>query len=446
MLSLLRELQQVWEADGEHDPSVAYAATALGETLDGVANEADFYPGVPQIAPWKDPLGVRCSPPSKLQRPSAEDVAAQCPKIANLASLLLKDEAFDALPWHCWSQSVQDLKVALLIGDPELGAIQESSRFHAGVMHIAANAHYPAHCHDAVEIYHLMSGKAQWWKNPGKTCQGKGETAVMYPGDYRQTASQEAHSITTGPFESMLCFWFWSGDVVSGKYWFVEDDEEEAYMDISDIPEGRVGSYYNRMASDYNRVVVDKWGYNLPSAVAATVAGFVRDRGGLHILDIGCGNGLVGAELWKNGLNIESLVGMDISRGMLDEAKSGGNYTSLIEADLSEPLSDEPGYFNLILCVGASTYFRPSVLNHWLKLLAPGSGILCLAHKSEVTQMWEAKQNELVDGGQMHLKYKSEHLPYMPKFAEEAGNNKWANIYIFERSSRTQLSALTKYV
>ena len=433
MLSLLRELQQVWESDGEHDPAVAYAAATLGDTLDGITNEEDFYPGVPQVAPWKDPLGVRVPPPSKLQRPSAEDVAAQCPRIANLASLLLREDIFEALPWHSWSQSVPSLKCALLVGDPELGAVQESTLFHAGLMHIAANSHYPAHCHDAVEIYHLMSGKAQWWRNPGKWSQGKGETAVLQSGEYRHTASQEAHSITTGPFESMLCFWFWSGDVVSGKYWFVKDDDEDAYMDISDIPEGQVGLYYNRMASDYNRVVVDKWGYTLPSAVAATIAGFVRLRGGLHILDIGCGNGLVGAELWKNGLNIESLVGMDISRRMLDEAESGGNYTALIEADLSEPLSDQPGYFNLILCVGASTYFRPSVLNHWLKLLAPGSGVLCLAHKSEVTSMWEAKQNELVDGGQMHLMYKSDHLPYMPKFSEDANSNKWANIYIFER-------------
>ena len=434
MLSLLRELQQVWEASGQHDAAVAKAAEVLGEILNKVDNEADLDPGAPPFVPWKDSLGVRCAAPSKLQRPRAEDVAAQCPKIANLAGLLLRDDVFDALPWHCWSQAVPHLKVAMLVGDPELGAVQKCSRFHVGVMHIAANFHYPAHCHDATEIYHLMSGKAQWWRNPGMRTQGKGETAVLHPGDYRHTASQEAHSITTGPFESMLCFYFWSGDVVSGKYWFVKDDDEDTYMDISNIPEGEVGPYYDRMASDYNRVVVEKWGYTLPASVAATVSGFVQDKGGLHILDIGCGNGLVGAELWKIGLNIESLVGMDISKRMLDEARYSGNYTSLINADLSEPLSDEPGYFNLILCVGASTYFRPSALNHWLELLAPGAGILCLTHKSEVTPMWEAKQKELVDDGKMHLKYKSEHLPYMPKFSENASQNKWANIYVFERS------------
>ena len=277
MLSLLCELQQVWEVDGKQDPTVAYAATALGETLDGIANEADFYPGVPQFAPWKDPLGVRCPPPTKLQRPRLEDVAAQCPTIANLASLLLKDDVFDALPWHCWSKAVPDLKTALLIGDPVLGAVQENSQFHVGLMHIAANAHYPAHCHDAVEIYHLMSGKAQWWRNPGKRSQGKGETAVLHPGDYRHTASQEAHSITTGPFESMLCFWFWSGDVVSGKYWFIEDDDVDvdAYMNNSDIPKGQGGLCCDTMASEYKRAVVRKLSYTLPSVVAGTVTDFL---------------------------------------------------------------------------------------------------------------------------------------------------------------------------
>ena len=69
----------------------------------------------------------------------------------------------------------------------------------------------------------------------------------------------------------------------------VEDNE---YRDVSDMPRDQVGQYYDRMATDYNRVVVEKWGYKLPSAVAESVLKFVKGRSGLNILDLGCGNGL----------------------------------------------------------------------------------------------------------------------------------------------------------
>ena len=229
MLALLRELQHLWEAEGKHDAAVANAARLLAESLVDVAREADLVPGAPPAVPWRDTLGVSCSPPSMSLRPSAKDVARQCPRMANVAGILLSDEVFEALPWKAPAQLSEHftnimgggddckLKSAMLIGDPTLGAVQKSSRFYAGLMHLAPNAQYPAHCHDAEEFYQLISGRAQWQSGAG---QESPETAVLLPGGFRHHASKEPHAITTGPSESVLCFYFWCGDL-KGRYWFL---------------------------------------------------------------------------------------------------------------------------------------------------------------------------------------------------------------------------------
>ena len=234
MLALLRELQHLWEAEGKHDAAVANAARLLAESLIDVACEADLAPGAPPAVPWRDTLGVRCSPPSMSLRPSAQDVARQCPRMANVADILLSNEVFEALPWKAPATLSEHftnimgcgddckLKSAMLIGDPTFGAVQKSSEFYAGLMHLAPNAQYPAHCHDAEEFYQLISGRAQWWSGARQEPRGAGETAVLRPGEFRHHASQEPHGVTTGPSESVLCFYFWCGDL-KGKYWFLNN-------------------------------------------------------------------------------------------------------------------------------------------------------------------------------------------------------------------------------
>ena len=233
MLTLLRELQLLWEAEGKHDFAVANAACLLAECLTDVKCDVDLTPGAPPLVPWKDTHGVRCSPPTKLQRPRAEDVAAQCPRMARVVGHLLKDEIFEALPWKAPAQLSEHftrimgegdeckLKSAMLVGDPAFGAFQESSRFYVGLMHMAPDAHYPAHCHDAREFYHLISGSAKWWRGGSAESNGEGETVVLVPGELRHHASQEPHGIDTGLDESVMCFYFWCGNL-TGKYWFLE--------------------------------------------------------------------------------------------------------------------------------------------------------------------------------------------------------------------------------
>ena len=77
------------------------AAELMGESLEGVFTEADLRPGAPPSVLWEEGMvEMKCSPPLPHLRPNAAAVAKQCPKMANLAELLLREDIFEALPWQ----------------------------------------------------------------------------------------------------------------------------------------------------------------------------------------------------------------------------------------------------------------------------------------------------------------------------------------------------------
>ena len=62
---------------------------------EGVSTEADL------SLTWEDGMvELKCSPPPPHLRADVQAVAKQCPRMATLAKLLLKEEVFEALPWQ----------------------------------------------------------------------------------------------------------------------------------------------------------------------------------------------------------------------------------------------------------------------------------------------------------------------------------------------------------
>ncbi len=68
------------------------------------------------------------------------------------------------------------------------------------------------------------------------------------------------------------------------------------------------------------------------------------------ILDAGCGTGRVGQVLRE--LGYQDLEGIDISHGMLDEARKKGCYVGLHQQDLAQPLGYSDGAFDAVISVG----------------------------------------------------------------------------------------------
>ena len=93
-------------------------------------------------------------------------------------------------------------------------------------------------------------------------------------------------------------------------------------------------------------------GYRIPSMITAA---FVRyaPPGTSPILDAGCGGGIQAEPL--SMLGYEPIVGIDLSDGMLDIARSKKIYAELKQATLGERLDFPNDYFGAIISSGTIT-------------------------------------------------------------------------------------------
>ena len=93
-------------------------------------------------------------------------------------------------------------------------------------------------------------------------------------------------------------------------------------------------------------------GYRIPSMIAAA---FVRHvpPGTSPILDAGCGGGIQAEPLAMLGYG--PIVGIDLSEGMLEVARSKNLYSELKQATLGETLSFPDSHFGAIISSGTIT-------------------------------------------------------------------------------------------
>lgn len=107
---------------------------------------------------------------------------------------------------------------------------------------------------------------------------------------------------------------------------------------------------YNDWSQDYDTHLLDDFGYISPAVAAQTLAQQVQARD-ISIVDYGCGTGLVGMALRAEAFEV--VDGIDISVGMLEQARAKGAYRSLICGDLTlrTALADE--VYDVAICVGS---------------------------------------------------------------------------------------------
>jgi len=95
--------------------------------------------------------------------------------------------------------------------------------------------------------------------------------------------------------------------------------------------------------------------YKAPTLVGARV---IKQFGGsdqkYRVLDIGCGTGLCGPLVKPIS---DRLVGVDLSRNMLQRAEKRGVYDQLEEAELSAYMNTEEAAFDVVICVDTFVYF-----------------------------------------------------------------------------------------
>ena len=102
--------------------------------------------------------------------------------------------------------------VALIFGPDRFGrrCPYLSDRASLGVTLQAPNMDYPAHAHEAVEIYFILAGSVEWQ-------QGDGVWRRLTSGDFVLHKAHEPHAMRTGE-EPLLAMFAWVSDLMSEVY------------------------------------------------------------------------------------------------------------------------------------------------------------------------------------------------------------------------------------
>ena len=108
---------------------------------------------------------------------------------------------------------------------------------------------------------------------------------------------------------------------------------------------------YDQWATEYDKDLDEVFAWNAPQNGANVLARLVPADAA--VLDAGAGTGLVGKCLADVGFS--NMAAMDLSQGMLDEARAKNVYSSFHQMTLGETLGFETGQFDAVVSVGVFT-------------------------------------------------------------------------------------------
>ena len=147
-----------------------------------------------------------------------------------------------------------------------------------------------------------------------------------------------------------------------------EQDLENTYELASTAD---IVNYYRSFATSYDAGFVQEMGYHYPKAIAgAYLKQATADDA--PVADIGCGTGIVAAEL---KLAPDQIDGMDISPEMLVLAQEKGLYRHLYEVDLTGDMSAIDNAYGAMVSAGTFTFghLGPAPLRGLLRIARPGA-------------------------------------------------------------------------
>ena len=128
-----------------------------------------------------------------------------------------------------------------------------------------------------------------------------------------------------------------------------------------------VMKYYDEwgLNNKYDKDMID-WAYSGPKETVNTFKKYAKSKN-IKILDAGCGTGLVGIELKKNGYL--SIDGADLSKKLL-ELVPPNYYETLIQIDLNKSINIKDNTYDAIMCVGTFTYghVKPNALDEFIRI------------------------------------------------------------------------------
>jgi SAM-dependent methyltransferase len=146
-----------------------------------------------------------------------------------------------------------------------------------------------------------------------------------------------------------------------------------------------------------------------------------------HILDAGAGTGLVGECLAEVGY--KDLVAMDLSQGMLDEAKSKNLYNAFHQMALGGTLDFATGEFDAVISVGVFTqgHAPANSFDELARITKPG-GLILFSLRVDIYESggFQRQQTGMEDSGVWELAEMTEEYQPLPKGEPEVWHRIWA--------------------
>ena len=181
---------------------------------------------------------------------------------------------------------------------------------------------------------------------------------------------------------------------------------------------------YDQWSKDYDRDLSTEFEYRSPRRAAEILVAHVpRDA---RILDAGAGTGLVGEILASMGYR--RMVAMDLSQGMLEEARKKGVYEDFHQMVMGETLDYDTGSFDAVITVGVLTvgHAPASSLDELVRVTRPnGHIIFSLRPDVHENNGFRERQDALESQGKWQLVERTEEFQPMPKGEPEVLHRVW---------------------
>ena len=182
---------------------------------------------------------------------------------------------------------------------------------------------------------------------------------------------------------------------------------------------------YDQWATEYDSDIDRDFGWLGPERAAEVFAKYVPKNA--RVLDAGAGTGLVGQAL--SGMGFRDIVAMDLSMGMLDEARTKNVYRSFHQMALGEKLDFDTNAFDAVISVGVFTlgHAPSSGFDELARITKPG-GHIVFSLRTDVYQDggFKEKQAAMESAGTWKLAQVTDPFQPLPKGEPEVLHQIWA--------------------
>ena len=193
-----------------------------------------------------------------------------------------------------------------------------------------------------------------------------------------------------------------------------KNNQKHSWLKETHTASADVAAYYDDWAEGYNKDL-EAWEYQAPIEAARLLKKKTPASG--RILDAGCGTGLTGMALIKEGYT--NITGIDISEKSILLAQKSGAYSRLKKVDLQEhPFPFRQSEFDAVNCIGVLAYIKEpgSLFREFCRIVRP-DGYIVFSHREDLLEKYNYSEilKEFEDNGSWENIFVSDPQLYLPE-------------------------------